>query len=619
MRDDRTSSFERDIQSERKPKTKHLFRLFAFAFSAARTISLIYLGLYILLSLLRPVLAFIWGRYIETAEGLAPGESVIPAVLLILSFFFISYITELIDRYVVPYERIEMLNIVQANHQTELMQSKMFEKFASISPEYYEIPKINDNMAQVFHFVGSQWGGMNTAVMMNGYIVIAKAISVAAIAASLYIFNPWLCLIVLAAPLPTLWSLTIGQKLRFKFIKDNTMLTRKAGYFQSVMISPAGKELKALGLHDFFYKKWKDIADEYTLKEKKLIRTQAVLQIINYFLLSLANIGGSIFAIVLMATGRLTLGALGAVLSLVSALVNDTKELLAGFVTFYMKKNEAAQFFDLMELPEQKIDLQNKGVDAGIFDTVDTFDTITVEAKDIKYRYPLTDKYVLDGICLRIRKGEKVAFVGENGMGKTTFVKLITGTLTPSDGELLINGVKSDEINPVRWYNGLSAVVQDPAKYVTFTIADNVFFGNTDRPRNEASLEEALNFAGLDDVGKENLLGKDIGGTELSGGQWQKLAIARAAYRGKDFIILDEPTSNLDPLAETEVFQKYIAMAEEKTVIFVTHRISVASLADRIIVFAEGKITQDGTHEELINTEGEYARLYREQAKWYDR
>lgn len=269
MHKDRTDGIEYDVQSEQKPKLKHLFKLFAFAFSAAKTISLIYLGLYILLSLLRPLLAFMWGRYIQTAENLTYGDSIIPALLLILSYFIISFITDLIARYVGVYERIEMLNIVQANHQTELMQSKMFEKFASISLEYYEIPKINDNMAQIFNYAGSQWGGMNTAVMMNGFIVIAKAVSVVTIAASLYIFNPWLCLIVLAAPLPTLWSLTIGQKLRFKFVKDNTKLIRKAGYFQGVMLSPAGKELKVLGLHDFFYKKWKDIADKYTLKEKK--------------------------------------------------------------------------------------------------------------------------------------------------------------------------------------------------------------------------------------------------------------------------------------------------------------------------------------------------------------
>lgn len=105
----------------------------------------------------------------------------------------------------------------------------------------------------------------------------------------------------------------------------------------------------------------------------------------------------------------------------------------------------------------------------------------------------------------------------------------------------------------------------------------------------------------------------------MSGGQWQKLAIARAAYRNRDFIVLDEPTSNLDPLAETEVFKKYITLAKDKTVIFVTHRISVAALADRIVVFKGGKIRQDGSHDELIKQDGEYSRLYNEQAKWYDR
>lgn len=607
MLNDKTRGIEHDVQSEQKPKAKHLFKLFLYVFSSTKAISFIYLGLYILLSLLRPVLAFMWGRYIQTAEGLTHGDNIIPSILLLLSYFIINFIIGLIDRYVGVYERIEMLNIVQANHQAELLRSKMYEKFASISPEYYEIPKINDNMTQVFNFVSSQWRGINTTVMMQGYIVIAKAISIVTIAASLYIFNPWLCLIVLVSPLPTLWSLTIGQKIRFKFVKDNVKLKRRAEYFQGVMLSSAGKELKVLGLHDFFYKKWKDIADEYTHKEKKLIRTQAILQIINYFLLSFANVGGCIFAIVLMAMGRLTLGALGAVLSLVSTLVNDTKELLVGFVTVYMKKNEAAQFFDLMELPEQK----NEGEDLGEFNVI--------EAKKLKYRYPLTERYVLDDINLRIRKGEKVAFVGKNGMGKTTFVKLITGTLTPSDGELLINDVLVEQINPIVWYNNISAVVQDPARYITFSIADNVFLGDTVKPRNEVDNDKALSFSGLDDVERNNLLGKDIGGTELSGGQWQKLAIARAAYRNKDFIILDEPTSNLDPLAETDVFQKYISLAKDKTVIFVTHRISVASLADRIVVFADGRIIQDGTHEDLIAQVGEYSRLYREQAKWYNR
>ena len=125
--------------------------------------------------------------------------------------------------------------------------------------------------------------------------------------------------------------------------------------------------------------------------------------------------------------------------------------------------------------------------------------------------------------------------------------------------------------------------------------------------------------AGLEDKDRESLLGKDVGGVDLSGGEWQKLSIARNVYRDRDFIVLDEPTSNLDPLAETEIFRKYLELSGDKTVIYVTHRISAASLADRIIVFENGRIVQDGTHEELLASGGTYGRLYREQAKWYDR
>lgn len=132
-------------------------------------------------------------------------------------------------------------------------------------------------------------------------------------------------------------------------------------------------------------------------------------------------------------------------------------------------------------------------------------------------------------------------------------------------------------------------------------------------------IDGALTFADLPVEKREDLLGKDIGGTDLYGGQWQKLAIARGYYRNRDFIILDEPTSNLDPLAETEVFKKYMAMANDKTVIMVTHRISLAALANRIVVFSEGKLAEDGTHESLMQNNGKYRQLYETQAKWYDR
>ncbi|MGE5528975.1 MAG: ATP-binding cassette domain-containing protein, partial [Patescibacteria group bacterium] len=192
--------------------------------------------------------------------------------------------------------------------------------------------------------------------------------------------------------------------------------------------------------------------------------------------------------------------------------------------------------------------------------------------------------------------------------GKTTFVKLLTGMLTPSSGMLSVRS--SDD-----W----SAVMQEPVKYTTFTVSDNVFLGDTSRSRDDAAIDAALAFSNFDGANKDALLGKDIGGTELSGGQWQKLAIARAVYRNRDMIILDEPTGNLDPLAEAEIFRKYIELSADKTVIFVTHRINAATLANRIIVFKGGRVIEDGSPDALLASGGEYARLYQAQSQWYDK
>lgn len=191
--------------------------------------------------------------------------------------------------------------------------------------------------------------------------------------------------------------------------------------------------------------------------------------------------------------------------------------------------------------------------------------------------------------------------------------------LEPSSGDITFNGDRIANLLAKSKYDSMSCVFQEPGRFNTFTIADSVFLGDVVRERNEKQIEAALEFSGFVGADKDVMLGKDIGGTELSGGQWQKVAISRAYYRDHDFIILDEPTSNLDPLAESEVFRKYIDMTEGKMVIIVTHRISVACLADRIVVFKDGEIIEDGTHDACLLNDGEYARLYSTQAKWYDR
>lgn len=604
---DRTSRIEQQISRENRPAFRYLPRLFMYVFRSAKAMCLIFMSLSILLSLLRPVLAFIWGRYIDAAEGIVSAQSILGAAGLVAGYFAINYIAGLLLRYTEWLEEIERLDVVQRNRFQELVDTRTYRKLASLPSEMFEIPAINDRIQRFMDFTQNSWDGMNRQVMVNGYMIVSKSVSIISIAASLFIIEPMLCWAVLISPIPTLYTTYIGDKLRFKFAKDNAKEKREADYYENLMLGQAAKEMKALGLNDFFFGKWKRIIDGYIRKEQRTQLVSALLGLVGNLINGAATAAAIVYAIILMTRGALSLGGLGAAMSLIQTLISDMGSLMSSAGSFISKKNEAAMFFDVMDLPAQQS--ANGG----------SKEIETIEARALSYRYPLTDKYVLNDINLSIRKGEHIAFVGENGAGKTTFVRILSGMMTPSSGELLVNGLPEDEAGRSRRYNAMASVLQSPARYATFTAAENVAMGDASRPVDAAAVDRALEAAGYADAPKDALLGKDIGGTDLSGGQWQKLSIARAHYRGRGFVLLDEPTGNLDPLAEAEVFQKYMDLAQGKTLIMVTHRISVASLADRIVVFSGGRIVEDGSHDKLLFQNGEYARLYREQAKWYDR
>ncbi len=595
---DFTTRIEETIARENAPALRHLFRLFGYVFGAARGMCLTFLALSTLLSLLRPVLAIIWGRFIDTASAFG---SVTALAVLLLSYYLIDFLAGLLERYTQSYEEIERLDVVQRNRFQERLDRKMYQKLARLPSEYFEAPKINDRVERVFQFTEDAWSGLNREVMVRGYMIASKAVSVVSIAATMYLLEPTLAYIALIAPIPTLYTTFAAGKIRARFVKDNTKTKREAAYFEKLMRGPAAKEIKALRLHDFIYEKWRGRIADYSAKERKAQGASALLELVSDLLTGSASGGATVLAIVRMTQGRLSIGGLGAAISLIRSLMDDTDRLFGAIGGFLAKKNEAAQFFDLMDLPEEA------APDRHVAEIGE------IEARGIDYRYPMTEKWALKDVNLIIRKGEHVAFVGENRAGKTTLVRILTGMLSPSAGALVVNGTPADGAEQRQ---AMATVLQSPAKYYTFTVAENVKLGDVARA---GSVPKALEAAGFDGADPDALLGKDVGGIELSGGEWQKLSIARAHYRNRDFILLDEPTGNLDAKAEADVFERYLTLSGGRTLVMVTHRISVASLASRIVVFSGGRIVEDGTHDQLIRTNGEYARLYREQAKWYDR
>ncbi len=604
---DKTSKIEATIQTTTDSKLSYLWKMWLYIFSSTKKISLIYLGLFISISLLRPLVALIWKAFISEIQSL--NNSFFSAIGFISVYWGINFVISLVDTYLAfsADGDLEQLEMVQSNRQQEMLHAKLYSRVGDLPSEYFEMASVNDNIRQVFDFIGNPFSGVNHEVMLKSYIVIARTVSILSIALTLFVFNPWLCLILLVAPLPVLWTTGLSEKFRFKLRRENSQLARRVAYYQDLFLSSASKEIKVLGLHHYFFEAWQRVAEAHILKEKKLIRIQTLLDTCNSLIVNLVTIGNMVFIVVLLAKGQISLGIFGAVLALTGGLVTDTTQLLTCFATLMGKQQEAQQFFDFMSLPSQ----DNKG------QTLSKVSELRLE--NVSYRYPLTSKYVLKKINLKIKSGENIAFVGENGGGKTTLVKLILGLLSPSMGEFTINGIESGSLNISNRLAQQSTVSQELSRYKTFTIKKNVYLGDTLNPLDETKIDQALDFVSLNDIASDEVLGKEIGGIDLSGGQWQKLAIARSVYRNRALLVLDEPTSNLDPLMETEIFQHYLTMVNDKTVIYVTHRISMAVLAQRIIVIKDGEIIQDGSHDDLIKNEGEYKRLYQEQAKWYVR
>ena len=248
----------------------------------------------------------------------------------------------------------------------------------------------------------------------------------------------------------------------------------------------------------------------------------------------------------------------------------------------------------------------------------------TIEFVNVSFAYPGTDRYVLKDINLTIRPGETAVLVGLNGAGKTTFIKLLTRLYDPSEGKILLDGKDLREYDVKDLYSMFGIIFQDFGKYA-ITVSENIEFGDIRGEHAEGDVKNAAVCANADAYISKLPDGYDTplmrvfepNGAELSIGQWQKLAIARAFYSRSDILILDEPTASLDPIAEQEIFNQFDQLRHDKTTIFVSHRLSSATIASKIIVLEYGRLVEEGTHRELMEKRGKYYELFETQARRY--
>ena len=295
--------------------------------------------------------------------------------------------------------------------------------------------------------------------------------------------------------------------------------------------------------------------------------------------------------------------------------MSSTLGIITDLVAEYNKQlKNSADFKKLKFLSEQNDDKLLSGVSPFIVPT-----DIEINFSDVWFKYPGCDCYVLRNINIKISDREKLVIVGYNGSGKSTFIKLLCKFYRPSSGKITLNGKDIWEIPNEQYYRILGAVFQDFA-LLAFTISENITMSENDENISDVLEKSGLSefIANLND-GEKTYISKKYSskGIELSGGQGQKIALARALYKNAPVLILDEPTASLDVKAESELYENFMKTAFDKTAIFISHRLAASQIADHIAVFSNGKIVEYGTHKELIAKNGLYAEMFEKQRKPY--
>ncbi|WP_283679624.1 ABC transporter ATP-binding protein [Lentilactobacillus sp. Marseille-Q4993] len=459
----------------------------------------------------------------------------------------------------------------------------------------------------------ASWRPVNLIVF--GISVIREAITVISMVFLLSKYNPLIGLLVLLAIIPqSLVSYKIQQD-SFETMVTRSPDARKAQYYSEVLLtSRDAKEVRLFNMFDYFINLYHST---YLSMHRKVTDTRVKQMWVSLILLlvsTLISFGSLVWVVVSIRDGKLSAGIFLVFVSTITATANSVYSLIESSsllldTLLYMKK-----YFTFISIEEDS-DFTGKM----------TFpDSIqTIAFKDINFSYPNSKELALKNVDFVVRGGEKIAIVGENGSGKSTLVKLLMRFYDPNNGSISVNNQNIKEYDIHNFRSNLGTVFQDYSKFF-LTIRDSISLGDIKKSGDTERIELAMQNGGFyDDFKSKGLtlktqLGKQFtNGIDLSGGQWQKLAISRAFFADSKILILDEPTASLDPKSEADIYKRFISMAQDKTTFFITHRMAAVKLADRVLVLDHGKIVGFDTHENLMKSNEYYRDYYNIQADEY--
>lgn len=507
----------------------------------------------------------------------------------------------------------ELVSTAQSQQVTDYMQSIVHAKSLEVDLEYYENPDYHNSLQRA-----QQEAFYRPNQILEHLIQLAQATITLVLMVGLLVSLHWgIAGVLFVAAIPSVLVRLKYATVLYDWQRRRTEMQRQAEYLNWLVTGDGfAKEIRLFNLGQLFSQRFQRIRQWLYQESLQIGTRRAIANVAAQTLAALLLFAAYSFIVYQAFQGRLRIGDLVLYYAALQQGQTALKGLLGGLSALYEDNLFLGNLYEFLELqPKIAAPLHPKPVPQPMRSGI-VFDRVS-------FQYANTSRWALKDVSLTIHPGEVIALVGENGSGKTTLIKLLCRLYEPTQGSITLDGVALNQYDILDLRRQISVVFQDYVKYY-FTAWENIWLGNIELPPTPESVVQAAKRSGADAViqslpqGYDTLLGKLFEqGEELSIGQWQKVALARAFLRDSQLVVLDEPTSAMDPKAEYAVFQQFRQLIKDQAAILISHRLSTVKMADRIYVVDRGSILEQGTHAELMQLKGTYAQLFETQAQNY--
>jgi ATP-binding cassette, subfamily B, bacterial len=503
---------------------------------------------------------------------------------------------------------------LQSLLQTKLANTiaiQIMEKAIELDVQYFEDDEFYDKLQRA----NRESSYRPYQIFWQMVTIGSQCVTLISVVVVLLYWNWWLGLLILIAPLPSVAAQIFYGQQSYKIERERTQQYRRLSYFQFLTTnSHSVKEIRLFRLGDHFLGRYKQLYNDFYKVDSDLVKRETRASVPFTILTNVVSAGAQIYAISITIAGG-HIGFLAGYMQAIAVVQHTVEALLWGVSQLYQNNLFVNNLFEFLDVAPYKIANGKRPVPERL--------ESGIGFRGVSFRYPGTTDMVLQDLNLFLKAGECVALVGHNGAGKTTLVKLLTRLYEPTAGQILLDGVPLEEYDTQDVRRHISVIFQDFVHY-EMAVRENVGFGYVEELDNDDRIRLATAQSGAASIIEElpkkydTTLGRMFEkGHELSIGQWQKMALARAFMRRAPVVVLDEPTSSIDAESEAEIFGRLQQIAAGATTLLIAHRFSTVRMADRIIVIKQGKIIEDGTHEALLASDGTYAHLFRLQAAGY--